>query len=157
MATCHVDDIWDTLTLLATWIHWTNFSSLHLITFHLTAAVNDAQQHPSLQPSTTTMNAHTRFALPVNTHANLKFLHDKAQANADDTTDKADNQAAEVTVTKQQRRDSKLSLKMKMLFPGKKAKAEPASEEDEAVVNERKRSTMAQLVGSHAFAQMGRR
>ncbi|KUF90193.1 Minor histocompatibility antigen H13 [Phytophthora nicotianae] len=36
----------------------------------------------------------------------------------------------------------------------KKTKAEPASEEDEA---ERKRSTMAQLVGSHAFVQLGRR
>ncbi|KAG3089029.1 hypothetical protein PI124_g17214 [Phytophthora idaei] len=103
------------------------------------------------------MNAHTRFALPVNTHANLKLLHDKAQANADDTTGKTDNQVAEVTVTKQQCRASKFSQKMKMLFPGKKTKAEPASEEDEAVVNERKRSAMVQLVGSHAFAQMGRR
>ncbi|KAG2813234.1 hypothetical protein PC116_g21414 [Phytophthora cactorum] len=63
------------------------------------------------------MNAHTRFALPVNTHANLKLLHDKAQANADDTTGKTDNQVAEVTVTKQQRRASKFSQKMKMLFP----------------------------------------
>ncbi|ETI56972.1 hypothetical protein F443_00650 [Phytophthora nicotianae P1569] len=100
------------------------------------------------------MNAHTRFALAVNTHGNLKFLHDKTQASKDNNTHKTDNQAAEVTVAMKQRRDSKFSRKMKSLFPGKKTKAEPASEEDEA---ERKRSTMAQLVGSHAFVQLGRR
>ncbi|KAF1794605.1 hypothetical protein GQ600_6099 [Phytophthora cactorum] len=101
------------------------------------------------------MNAHTRFALPVNTHANLKLLHDKAQANL--TT-----QPARPT-TRLPKSPSRSSSVAPQIFqnedavPGKKTKAEPASEEDEAMVNERKRSTMAQLVGSHAFAQMGRR
>ncbi|KAG7375291.1 hypothetical protein PHYPSEUDO_002064 [Phytophthora pseudosyringae] len=96
------------------------------------------------------MSAHTRFALPMNTHGNLKFLHDKAQANAD--TDKTGRQSPEVTASKQQRHDSKFARKMKMLFHGKKTRGEDAAAE-----NERKRSTMAQLVGSHAFVHMGRR
>ncbi|KAF1775204.1 hypothetical protein GQ600_10464 [Phytophthora cactorum] len=148
--------IWQRQRMMVT-PKWERPEASHFAIYTASQQQPPSLQPPSLQSPTTTMNAHTRFALPVNTHANLKLLHDKAQANTDDTTGKTDNQVAEVTVTKQQRRDSKLSLKMKMLFPGKKTKAEPASEEDEAMVNERKRSTMAQLVGSHAFAQMGRR
>ncbi|KAL3665559.1 hypothetical protein V7S43_009596 [Phytophthora oleae] len=103
------------------------------------------------------MNAHTRFALPVNTHGNLKFLHDKAQENADINTVKADKPDIAVTATKQRRASSsaKFSQKMKMLFPGKKLQEKSTSDEDEEA--ERKRSTMSQLVGSHSFVQMGRR
>lgn len=104
------------------------------------------------------MNAHTRFALPINTHGNLKHLHDKAQAN--DGNGKTDNQAPEEVTATKQRRDSssfKLAQKMKMLFPSRKTTAKSTSEQEEAVVNERQRSTMSQLVGSHAFVQRGRR
>ncbi|OWY94631.1 hypothetical protein PHMEG_00035587 [Phytophthora megakarya] len=97
------------------------------------------------------MNAHTRFALPVNTHGNLKYLHDKPQSNAA-CTSTAD--------LRMHYFDSSTRLverqKMKMLFPSKKAENE-TSPEDETTLNERKRSTTAQLVGSHAFVEMGRR
>ncbi|OWY90638.1 hypothetical protein PHMEG_00041153 [Phytophthora megakarya] len=104
------------------------------------------------------MNAHTRFALPVNTHGNLKYLHDNPQSKATCTSKKTDSQTSECT-TSIPRRDSssaRFAQKMKMLFPGKKAENE-TSPEDETTLNERKRSTTAQLVGSHAFVQMGRR
>ncbi|KAL4129944.1 hypothetical protein PRIC2_005950 [Phytophthora ramorum] len=104
------------------------------------------------------MNAHSRFALPINTHGNLKHLHDKAQAH-DDGADKTDNQTSTSAAVSKPRCDSsssKLSQKMKMLFLGKNTKAQPTPEE-EAEMNERKRSTMSQLIGSHAFVQMGRR
>ncbi|RLN06359.1 hypothetical protein BBJ28_00009635 [Nothophytophthora sp. Chile5] len=96
------------------------------------------------------MNTHTRFALPINTPANLKYLHDKAQANEDCASASASAPMA--------RRDSsgaKFSQKMKGLFPGKQAKAEPTLSEE--ALEERKRTTMRQVVGSHAFVQMGRR
>ncbi|KAG6614746.1 Nef-associated protein 1 [Phytophthora cinnamomi] len=103
------------------------------------------------------MNAHTRFALPMNTHGNLKYLSDKAQAHAD----RADNQTPEASAAAAKpRRDSsasKLARKMKTLFSDKNAKAAAATPEEEAAANERKRSTMSRLIGSHAFEQMGRR
>ncbi|RLN72799.1 hypothetical protein BBJ28_00021496 [Nothophytophthora sp. Chile5] len=102
------------------------------------------------------MNAHTRFALPINTPANLKYLHDKAQANEDCASASA---SASVSVSAPMpRRDSssaKFSQKMKALFPGKQAKAQPTRSEE--ALDERKRTTTSQVVGSHAFVQMGRR
>ncbi|POM72448.1 Hypothetical protein PHPALM_10832 [Phytophthora palmivora] len=95
----------------------------------------------------------------MNTHSNLKYLHDKTQANVDSTSSKAVKQAPEATTSKPLRHSSnaKFAQKMKMLFLTKKAKSQASDEECEATVNERKRSTMAQLVGSHAVVQMGRR
>ncbi|KAK1944183.1 hypothetical protein P3T76_004095 [Phytophthora citrophthora] len=103
------------------------------------------------------MNAHTRFALPVNTHGNLKYLHGKAQENTDVNTANADKSDVALTATKQRRDSSsaKFSQKMKMLFPGKKLQEKSTLSEEEE--SERKRSTMSQLVGSHATVQMGRR
>ncbi|KAG1704642.1 hypothetical protein DVH05_005571 [Phytophthora capsici] len=103
------------------------------------------------------MNAHTRFALPMNTHGNLKYLNDKAQKNTDTNTVNADKSDVALTATKQRRDSSsaKFSQKMKMLFPGKKLQENSAlSEEEEAG---RKQSTMSQLVGSHSTMHMGRR
>ncbi|OWY97471.1 hypothetical protein PHMEG_00031986 [Phytophthora megakarya] len=101
------------------------------------------------------MNAHTRFALPVNTHGNLKYLHDGNQADANSTANMSDSQSSKATASTPPRdsSSSKVVQKMKMLFPGEKTE----KQEDENVLNERKRSTTAQLVGSHAFVQMGRR
>ncbi|KAF4145397.1 hypothetical protein GN958_ATG05427 [Phytophthora infestans] len=105
----------------------------------------------------TAMNAHTRFALPLNTHGSLKLLHDKTQANVDNRTDKAINQtAAATTTTNQQRHNSKFSQKMRMLLPGKKTNAGSASEDSKATVSVRKRATTAHLISSHAFVQLGR-
>ncbi|KAG1704645.1 hypothetical protein DVH05_005574 [Phytophthora capsici] len=103
------------------------------------------------------MNAHTRFALPMNTHGNLKYFNDKAQENADTNTVNADKSDVALTATKQRRDSSsaKFSQKMKMLFPGKKLQEKSTlSEEEEAG---RKQSTMSQLVGSHSTMHMGRR
>ncbi|RLN96225.1 hypothetical protein BBJ28_00023247 [Nothophytophthora sp. Chile5] len=104
------------------------------------------------------MNAHTRFALPINTPANLKYLHDKAQVNEDCASASASASASVSVSAPMPRRDSssaKFSQKMKALFPGKQAKAQPTRSEE--ALDERKRSTMSQVVGSHAFVQMGRR
>ncbi|KAE9312586.1 hypothetical protein PF001_g9164 [Phytophthora fragariae] len=95
------------------------------------------------------MNAHPRFALPMNTHSNLKYLNGKAQAHADSPT-----------TTAKPRRDSsasKLAWKMQTLFSGKNAKAAASTPEQEAAANERKRSTISRFIGSRAFEQMGRR
>ncbi|KAG1691639.1 hypothetical protein DVH05_026802 [Phytophthora capsici] len=100
------------------------------------------------------MNAHIRFALPMNTHGNLKYLNDKAQENTDlNNVDKSD---VALTATKQRRDSSsaKFSQKMKMLFPGKKLQVNSALNEEEAG---RKQSAMSQLVGSHSTMHMGRR
>jgi hypothetical protein len=100
------------------------------------------------------MSAHTRFALPMNTHSNLKFLHDQAQAQHEDNN-AADAAPAKKTpsLTKPHRDappSSELEQKIKTQAPGKATAAETE-------VNERKRSIMRQLIGSHAFVQMGRR
>ncbi|KAK1944185.1 Microcephalin [Phytophthora citrophthora] len=120
------------------------------------AVVKDSRRtaftHHHHQP--TKMNAHTRFALPVNTHGNLKYLHGKAQENTDVNTANADKSDVALTATKQRRDSSsaKFSQKMKMLFPGKKLQEKSTLSEEEE--SERKRSTMSQLVGSHATVQM---
>ncbi|KAI9992027.1 hypothetical protein PInf_017407 [Phytophthora infestans] len=112
------------------------------------------QQHPKTPAAR--MNAHTRFALPLNTYGSLKLLHDKTQANVDNRTDKTINQtAAATTTTNQQRHNSKFSQKMKMLLPGKKVNAGSASEDSKATVSGRKRATTVHLIGSHAFVQLG--
>ncbi|KAG7397649.1 hypothetical protein PHYBOEH_000408 [Phytophthora boehmeriae] len=107
------------------------------------------------------MNAHTRYALPMNTPGNLKHLHDKAQAESNNSNDAVQKD----TVTQarsagvQVRRDStrsKFARKMSGLFAGKKTET-ALTEEEAAELKERKRATMAKLVGSHAFVQMGRR
>ncbi|KAE8960426.1 hypothetical protein PR001_g30375, partial [Phytophthora rubi] len=91
-------------------------------------------QSASLASSTSTrrlvakMNAHTRFALPMNTHSNLKYLNDKSHTHADSRT-----------TTAKPRRDSsasKLARKMQTLFSGKNAKAAASTPEQEAAANE---------------------
>ncbi|EGZ19701.1 hypothetical protein PHYSODRAFT_285321 [Phytophthora sojae] len=103
------------------------------------------------------MNAHTRFALPMNTHGNLKYLTDKTLANADRADSQPTNKPTTVTRPRRDSSASKLAQKMKMLFSDKNAKTAAPTPEEEAAANERKRSTMCRLLGAHAFEHMGRR
>ncbi|GMF47298.1 unnamed protein product [Phytophthora fragariaefolia] len=95
----------------------------------------------------------------MNTQGNLKFLNDRAQAHAaSQSANQTDKQTPEVFPVRPRRdsSSSKLEQKMKALLPGKSARAEPTLDEETAA-NERKRSTLSRLVGSHAFVPMGRR